>query len=149
MRIWHWRLIPVLPRQQLISQWRECVCIAHNIAVKGHPNHILVEPVMDYPLDHLDRYTRAVGQEMMRRGYNWNWKRYTQQRDISVLWDDFAHMDPRIEGVFPGWHDDRYFEQCYYNLMEKYDRGGITDEEWTKNEECRNGCCKEKKISVP
>ena len=39
MRLWHKDLIDVLPRQQLISQWREICCIAKNIAEKGTPNH--------------------------------------------------------------------------------------------------------------
>lgn len=30
------------------------------------------------------------------------------------------------------WHNDRYFLQCFYNLQEKHDCGGITDKEWCK-----------------
>lgn len=30
------------------------------------------------------------------------------------------------------WHEDRYFIQCYYNLQEKYDCGGINPEDWEK-----------------
>lgn len=40
MRLWHKDLINVLPRQQLISRWKECYCIAQNLASKGTPNHI-------------------------------------------------------------------------------------------------------------
>lgn len=25
------------------------------------------------------------------------------------------------------WHNDRYFLQCFYNLQEKHDCGGITE----------------------
>ena len=28
--------------------------------------------------------------------------------------------------------NDRYLTQCYYNLQEKYDRGGIPEAEWQK-----------------
>lgn len=42
MRLWHKELIPYLPRQQLIAQWRECCAIASNLASKGTPNHLLV-----------------------------------------------------------------------------------------------------------
>lgn len=28
MRIWHKDLIPVLPREQLVAQWKECSAIA-------------------------------------------------------------------------------------------------------------------------
>ena len=37
--------------------------------------------------------------------------------------------------LFSKWHNDRYFWQCYYNLQEKYDCGGITEEEWQKIKE--------------
>ena len=37
MRLWHKDLIYVLPRQQLLGQWRECCLIAKNIAEKGTP----------------------------------------------------------------------------------------------------------------
>ena len=47
MRLWHKDLIPYLPRQQLLGQWRECCCIVRNIAMLGTPNHILVNKVMD------------------------------------------------------------------------------------------------------
>ena len=39
MRLWHKDLISVLPRQQLLGQWRECCLIARNIAEKNTPNH--------------------------------------------------------------------------------------------------------------
>ena len=51
MRLWHKDLIPVLPRQQLLSQWRECCCIARNIVENGTPNHILVNKILDYPIN--------------------------------------------------------------------------------------------------
>lgn len=36
------------------------------------------------------------------------------------------------EPLFNTWHTDRYLAQCLYNLEEKYDRGGISQEEWDK-----------------
>ena len=48
MRLWHVDLIDVLPRKQLLSQWRECCAIAKSIADKGTPNHILVNKITDY-----------------------------------------------------------------------------------------------------
>ena len=42
---------------------------------------------------------------------------------ISPILDD-------LDKIFPMWHNDRYLRQCYYNLQEKYDYGGITDAEW-------------------
>ena len=42
MRLWHIDLISVLPREQLVAQWRELSAIAGAIQKKGTPNHILV-----------------------------------------------------------------------------------------------------------
>ena len=36
-----------------------------------------------------------------------------------------------IKDLFPDWHNDRYLEQCYFNLEEKYDCGGVA-QEWFK-----------------
>ena len=38
MRLWHYQLLPYLPKYQLKSQWRECVCIASNIYEHGTPS---------------------------------------------------------------------------------------------------------------
>lgn len=69
MRLWHKDLIPVLPRQQLLGQWRECCAIMSNIAKKGTPNHVLVNKVMDYNHDHFYTYALHVKDEMRKRGY--------------------------------------------------------------------------------
>ena len=55
MRLWSYQLVPFLPRQQLVSQWRELVCIAKSIHDKGTPNHILVNKIMRYPLSDLNK----------------------------------------------------------------------------------------------
>lgn len=35
MRLWHKDLIKVLPKEQLLGQWRELACIAKNIKKKA------------------------------------------------------------------------------------------------------------------
>ena len=47
MRLWHKDMISILPREQLVAQWRELSAIASNIQTKGTPNHILVNKIMD------------------------------------------------------------------------------------------------------
>ena len=121
MRLWHKDLIPVLPRQQLLAQWRECCCIAKNIMTKGTPNHILVNKIMDYPIQHFITYTWLVAEEMKRRGYKVDKRKFEQYFKLQYI----IKSD-----LFPYWHDYRYICQCYYNLQEKYDCGGITEEEW-------------------
>lgn len=131
MRLWHKDLIPYLPRQQLIAQWRECCAIAGSIAKKGTPNHILVNKVMKYPIDYFYYYTSYVIDEMRKRGYNVS--------DISLI--NFTKNQPdfnlyrctilRISiPLYPDWHNDRYLKQCLFNLQEKYDCGGIPENEW-------------------
>ena len=125
MRLWHKDLIPVLPRQQLLSQWRECCCIARNISVNGTPNHLLVNKVLDYEPAHLALYSYRVAEEMRRRGYSCDVSLYTKHLAIgSTVISD--------EDMFDGWHNDRYIRQCLLNLQEKFDCGGITAEEWQK-----------------
>ena len=78
MRLWHWKLVPVLPRDQLLGQWRECCLIMKNISENGTPNHLLVNPIMDYPLDHFYCYAAMVHEEMQRRGYHSDWLKFNQ-----------------------------------------------------------------------
>lgn len=125
IRIWHKDLIKALPREQLVAQWRELSAIAGNLNTKGTPNHILVNKVLGYPRSHFISYAFYVREEMKRRGY----------RTMESVWIKiFSTTDANfklvpIEDLFPGWHNDRYLEQCYFNLEEKYDCGGV-DEEW-------------------
>lgn len=123
MRLWHKDLIPVLPNQQLVSQWRECCAIARNISVNGTPNHLLVNKILNYPILHFVKYTSDVCDELTRRGYNVHLDSFNQW----IEWDDLESDDQEL---FEGWHDDRYLTQCYYNLQEKYDCGGISDSQW-------------------
>ena len=54
---------------------------------------------------------------------------YTQ-RHLPQHIDEPFYSSEGKEFLFPGWHTDEYLKQCYYNLQEKHDRGGITDQEW-------------------
>lgn len=135
MRLWHKCLIEVLPRQQLLGQWRECCCIAKNIAEKGTPNHLLVNKAMEYPISEFCDYCNIVLYQMVVRGYN------VSEKSIHCLEDnvDFCVGSDLNMGVFKGWHNDRYLKQCFYNLQEKYDCGGILEKEWRLLEERYKG----------
>ena len=126
MRLWHKDLISVLPREQLVAQWRECSAIAGAIQKNGTPNHILVNYVIDN-LDSFVAYSYLVRQEMTNRGY----------KTMDYVWEKIASLITNIRWhpypyhmIFSKEHNDRYFLQCYYNLQEKYDRGGIKEEDW-------------------
>ena len=126
MRLWHKYLIGVLPRKQLLGQWRECCLIAKNIAEKGTPNHLLVNKVMEYPISEFCDYCNIVLYQMIVMGYN------VSEKSIHCLEDNVGFcVDSDLNmGIFKGWHNDRYLTQCFYNLQEKYDCGGISEEEW-------------------
>ena len=130
MRIWHKDLIPVLDRQHLISQWRECCCIAKNISEKGTPNHILVNRIMAYPLYHFTAYSKYVADEMIKRGYKCDYSKFCEYiipavRNTTYSWENVSY-----ETLFCLWHDDRYLRECIYNLEEKAICGGIPYDEW-------------------
>jgi uncharacterized protein (TIGR02328 family) len=128
MRLWHKEFISVLPREQLVAQWRECSTIAGAIQKNGTPNHILVNYVTE-DLNSFVAYSAAVRAEMVRRGY----------KTMDKVWEKIAAVaaDPfwkvlQFDNIFPRHHTNSYLRQCWYNLEEKYDRGGITQEDWHK-----------------
>ena len=134
IRLWHYELIPYLPRLQLISQWRECCCIAKNIATDGTPNHLLVNKVLNYSTIHFIYYTNLILEEMQKRGYKINEKSYISfcnNMTISTPW--FSHCNDCIiseKDLFLNWHNDKYLKICLFNLYEKYLCGGILEDEW-------------------
>lgn len=127
MRLWHKDLIPYLPRQQLLGQWRECCCIAKSIHDKGSPNHLLVNKIMDYPIEHFFVYGVMVARELKRRDYKVCVEKFINNfpNYKYLLWQTVYTSD-----MFWGWHNDRYLVQCLCNLQEKYDCGGIDKDEW-------------------
>jgi len=124
MRLWHIELLPVLPKQQLIGQLRECVAMALRIHRDGCINNILINRMRDYPIEHFKAYCNAVIAEIERRGYNVSG--ITKRKLIEYLGD----LDAEQTEIFSEWHNKRYLRQCLYNLQEKYDCGGIRQEEW-------------------
>lgn len=120
MRLWHIDLIPVLPREQLIAQWRELSAIAGAIQKKGTPNHILVNFVLIYDYDNFISYAAEVRDEMTRRSYrtmNSVWEKIV---NLKANWVKLPHNE-----IYKEKMNNTYLEICYYNLYEKYLCGGI------------------------
>lgn len=159
MRLWHKDLIPVLPCQQLLAQWRECCCIARNISINDTPNHILVNKVMNYRITSFETYCILVIKEMQKRGYKVSPKAVEKLEDNLFDWS-LHEMKPQVfrllsdklveyDKLFPDWHNDRYLTQCLCNLQEKYDCGGISEDEWSeidKHFKLMTNCIREKTI---
>lgn len=125
MRLWHYQLIPVLPNQMLVSQWRECIAIKRQWE-KGTLKHRLVSYVMDREKITFVSYVLDVVREMEKRGFKYQDKFLNEIVNFCEpsVWDIYPHNIHYPE------HNDQYLEQCYYNLEEKHDRGIISDEEW-------------------
>ena len=128
IRLWHKELITVLPREQLLGQWKECSAIAGAIQKNGTPNHILVNYVTK-DLNSFVAYNAAVRAEMTRRGY----------KTMDKVWEKIAAVaaDPswnllEFDDIFSDYHTDSYLRQCWYNLEEKYERDGITQDDWLR-----------------
>ena len=130
MRLWHYKLIPYLPKSQLLAQWREL-----NSIFKKQDKHILINYIYDYDKIFMLNYSLNVMTEMENRGYktkNDNWYEYHRELidkgDISII----NLRDCRYKE-----QDKEYLTICYYNLKEKYLRGqkDFTKEIWDKLEE--------------
>ena len=122
MRLWHTSLIPALPREHLVAQWRELSAIAGKIQTSGTPNHVLVNFVMNYDFDHFISYAYYIRQEMNARKY----------RTMNSVWEKIESLKPDwnllpIEEVYKNKMSDFYLTVCYYNLYEKYDCGMFDD----------------------
>lgn len=130
MRLWHKYLLTVLPREQLVAQWRELSACAGSITLKGSPNHVLVNFITDYDYDHFISYAYYLREEMTQRGY----------RTMESVWKKIIALKPSynilpLEAIYPDIMNDTYWIICYYNLKEKYLRGGIKGEDWDKIEQ--------------
>ena len=127
MRLWHKYLISVLPREQLVAQWRELSSMAGAIQKNGTPNHVLVNFILNHDYDHFISYAYYIRKEMTKRGY----------RTMNSVWDKIILLKTDykllpLRDIYPEEMNDTYWTICYYNLMEKWLRGGIKGEDWDK-----------------
>lgn len=132
MKLWHYKLIPVLPNAMLVSQWRECIAIKRQWE-KGTLKHRLVSYVIDNYKELFINYVTDIIQEMSKRNIKYQDKYYFEILHFCQSSDEETCVVNYPE------HNDRYLKQCYYNLQEKYDRGIITKEEWQKIENLISG----------
>lgn len=129
MRLWHCDLLPYLPDAQFKGQLRELVAIMHDWRDKGATNHILINKVMEYPKNDLVRYFLCY-EAIYHRRYG---KRLSRQA-FEFVWFDDTPLTERSNGLFVGWHDEKYLKVCMMNLFEKYyfgrGKSKITFDEW-------------------
>ena len=127
MRIWHYSLLPYLPKGQLIAQKRECDLIWKDIASGKQTNHILINYIWSY-----DDYKEQLAV------YYWMLYREFKKRGFTFKGNSNAHCLVKFpdDAPFKKHHNNKYLLQCFYNLQEKYDRGqkDFSDEEYNELE---------------
>lgn len=126
MRLWHQKLIPYLPRQQLLGQHRECCALRGN---GWGRKHSVVDYVFTYKPEHLVAYHYLVMDEMKQRGYhpdstwyNANWRGNTLQNQTGWcnqnLVDEFYYAAADGGRLYPE-HNEEYLRECIDNLNGK------------------------------
>ena len=81
MRLWHYKLIPVLPNKMLVSQWRECIAIKRQWE-KGTLKHRLVSYVKNYNGRYFYNYVGLVTDEMVKRNIKFNIKIFEEIQEF-------------------------------------------------------------------
>lgn len=120
MRLWHEALLPLLPRQQLLGQHRECCALR---GLSWGKRHAVVDYVFRYPREYLVAYHERVMAEMARRGYqvepHWLDPAYRGKRCLCMHPDErlLEALAARVP-VYPE-HDGDYLEACVENLRAK------------------------------
>lgn len=124
MRLWHETLIPLLPRQQLLGQHRECCALRGN--GWGKP-HSVVNYVFRYSRERLWIYHMRVMDEMQRRGFKPDncWFDPGYRGKSAPRYEPNLRETQRLNDgenglslVYPE-HNSEYLAECLVNLRSK------------------------------
>lgn len=120
MRLWHYKLIPFLPKSQLLAQWREL-----NSIYEKEDDHILINYIYDSLKVDFAIYSLIVIKEFEKRGYKIkSYKKFEKYFDCKIKdCKSIKLHDLNLINIYSKYHNKRYLKQCFYNLQEKYDRG--------------------------
>ncbi len=116
MRLWHQSLIPLLPRQQLLSLHRECCALRGN---RWGKKHATADYVFKHSYAMLFEYHRLVMQEMIKRGfkvaYKWTVSQYRGNNCDAASYQFYianhSYRSSIREPVYPE-HDEAYMQEC-------------------------------------
>ena len=116
MRLWHEKIIHLLPKNQLLGQHRECCALRGNGWKKKHKT---VDYVFSYSPYLLFRYHLLVMDEMEKRGYNVSgeWKDKNYRGKIAEKYMDLE--EEIIEDPIYKEHNNKYLDECIENLRNK------------------------------
>lgn len=116
MRLWHEKIIQLLPKNQLLGQHRECCALRGNGWKKKHKT---VDYVFSYSPYLLFRYHLLVMEEMEKRGYNVSeeWKDKNYRGKIA---EKYMNLEEEvIEDPIYKEHNNKYLDECIENLRNK------------------------------
>ena len=116
MRLWHEKIIHLLPKNQLLGQHRECCALRGNGWKKKHKT---VDYVFSYSPYLLFRYHLLVMDEMEKRGDNVSgeWKDKNYRGKIAEKYIDLE--EEIIEDTIYKEHNIEYLDECIENLRNK------------------------------
>ena len=116
MRLWHEKIIHLLPKNQLLGQHRECFALRGNGWKKKQKT---VDYVFSYSPYLLFRYHLLVMDEMEKRGYNVSgeWKDRNYRGKIAEKYIDLE--EEIIEDPIYKEHNIEYLDECIENLRNK------------------------------
>ena len=116
MRLWHEKIIHLLPKNQLLGQHRECCALRGNGWKKKHKT---VDYVFSYSPYLLFRYHLLIMDEMGKRGYNVSeeWKDKNYRGKIAEKYMDLE--EEIIEDSIYKEHNIEYLDECIENLRNK------------------------------
>lgn len=128
MRLWHYKLIPFLPKSQLLAQKRECDLILKDRWNGKKTNHVLINYIYEYSDISFTIYYSKLYAEFKKRNFKFNDKH-------QIVNYEFAKDKKLI--CFNRHHNNEYLTICYWNLREKYLRGqkDFSADLWQKIEE--------------
>lgn len=116
MRLWHQSLIPLLPRQQLLGQHRECCALRGKGWGKAHAT---VNYVFEYSPYRLFCYHDLIMKEMRDRGYQPD-KKWQKPSYRGLSCPPYLTLTPEVYAtpIYPE-HTDDYLTECLLNLRAK------------------------------
>ena len=116
MRLWHEQLIPLLPKNQILGQHRECCALRGNGWNKKHKT---VDYVFSYSPYHLFIFHSLVMDEMEKRGYKVSeeWRDKNYRGKTAEKYDNLE--EKMIESPIYKEHNGEYLMECIENLRNK------------------------------
>lgn len=134
MKLWHYKLIPFLLDKQLKKQLKTLNYIINRKALNKSYMY-----VHEYGKEQLLVYIKLVENEMKKRNlkikelknYNNYFKRIIEDAKAYENFNNFSFC--KLYKLFPCHHTEKYFEECYTNLVNMYKKRHKSSEIETYN----------------